>query len=520
MSDVNELISKIVMSIKSRNPDSSDAKVYHDEPIIKTARQLSNFVPPEIKKMKQLATGYDYYQHSLEYLFYKQGKLMEDYEDDYEFHGEFNRYFPDYQFMNNDQLRGYFSWRTKVRHGTVEKTCTSFAFLYIYELINMIGVKTPEEGFDTLVKFAGQYRQFDEHIDFYMRIWLCDYVVYYNLDRSLLNEYTDTDFDSALMVLLSYRSKSDEELFDAISHLSSYNIIGSKFFKQYPEVVKSIVCSVFKSISEYSDKNRKRSYCEKLFGNGTYSSYYMFSSAVFYDHIKYQDYKYVINDIHSYRCKNGNWVCEKYYRNRGRSKELGSVLKAVDCMLRQKYEFRYPLKQEKTTKLLTGMIEKAADEYIALQKKNAAPVIEIDLSKLQGIRNSSEIIRDKLIVDEEEIVYSKDILSQQENDLPKVTQKEPEPGLNNEQPEIPCTDKQDEADQILNETEYRLMQYLLYGGDYSSFIRQKGEMLSVVIDSINEKLFDMFSDTVIMFDGDTPEIIEDYTEELKGIVAK
>ena len=42
-------------------------------------------------------------------------------------------------------------------------------------------------------------------------------------------------------------------------------------------------------------------------------------------------------------------------------------------------------------------------------------------------------------------------------------------------------------------------------------------MLTVAIDEINERLFDDFGDTVINFDGDTPEIIEDYKEELKGM---
>ena len=42
-------------------------------------------------------------------------------------------------------------------------------------------------------------------------------------------------------------------------------------------------------------------------------------------------------------------------------------------------------------------------------------------------------------------------------------------------------------------------------------------MLTVAIDEINERLFDDFGDTVIIFNGDTPEIIEDYKEELKGM---
>ena len=37
-------------------------------------------------------------------------------------------------------------------------------------------------------------------------------------------------------------------------------------------------------------------------------------------------------------------------------------------------------------------------------------------------------------------------------------------------------------------------------------------------DSINEKLYDAFADTVLTFDGDTPVVIEDYEEELKGMI--
>ena len=43
-------------------------------------------------------------------------------------------------------------------------------------------------------------------------------------------------------------------------------------------------------------------------------------------------------------------------------------------------------------------------------------------------------------------------------------------------------------------------------------------MLSVLVDHINEMLFDDFGDTVILFDGDQPELIEDYVEELRALL--
>ena len=68
----------------------------------------------------------------------------------------------------------------------------------------------------------------------------------------------------------------------------------------------------------------------------------------------------------------------------------------------------------------------------------------------------------------------------------------------------------------LEEGERRLLHALLYGGDLS-WVRKEGLLLSVLVDGINETLFDRFGDTVLQFDTE-PELIEDYAEELKEMV--
>lgn len=47
-------------------------------------------------------------------LFYKQAKFMENFEDDYEGNAPFSMYFPNYQMMSYEQLRTYFTWRSRV----------------------------------------------------------------------------------------------------------------------------------------------------------------------------------------------------------------------------------------------------------------------------------------------------------------------------------------------------------------------------------------------------------------------
>lgn len=44
---------------------------------------------------------------------------MEDFEDDYDGDAPFSMYYPCYQMMGYEQLRTYFSWRSKVRKGFV-----------------------------------------------------------------------------------------------------------------------------------------------------------------------------------------------------------------------------------------------------------------------------------------------------------------------------------------------------------------------------------------------------------------
>jgi hypothetical protein len=70
----------------------------------------------------------------------------------------------------------------------------------------------------------------------------------------------------------------------------------------------------------------------------------------------------------------------------------------------------------------------------------------------------------------------------------------------------------------LSNVEYEFMKCLLYGKEYNDLIKSQGLMLSVLIDSVNQNLFDMFGDTVIIYEGDKPELFEDYGDELKVII--
>ena len=162
--------------------------IFQDE-AIQSKRQVHNEpLPAPIRAARSLEEGTFAYRQSRESIFVKQAKVLANYEDDYVYEKPVLRYYPTYQSLTDQELRGYFSWRTKLRRGDVQKTSLSYAFLYIYELLNQIGVTDPLDGYRKLKDFQSVYGELERGVLPYLNRWLVDYVVYYELDPALLEQ--------------------------------------------------------------------------------------------------------------------------------------------------------------------------------------------------------------------------------------------------------------------------------------------------------------------------------------------
>ena len=69
---------------------------------------------------------------------------------------------------------------------------------------------------------------------------------------------------------------------------------------------------------------------------------------------------------------------------------------------------------------------------------------------------------------------------------------------------------------LFRSPEHRLLHTLLYGGSLD-WVRSQGMMLSVLVDGINEKLYELFGDCVLQSEQ-PPTVTEDYLDELKEMV--
>ena len=108
--------------------------------------------------------------------------------------------------------------------------------------------------------------------------------------------------------------------------------------------------------------------------------------------------------------------------------------------------------------------------------------------------------------------------TEEESELQAAPKPAPELPVPETTPAEPAAPETPAADTRLSETERAFLHCLLEHQPYADLLRQGGVMLSVLVDHINETLFDDFGDTVILFDGDQPELIEDYVEELRALL--
>ena len=577
--DIKMLIERIMAEARTHQSARFSHEVYADEPILKTGRQMQNFLPDQYRKMREISRWQDDPKGgagrwlSEAELFYRQGLLMADFEDDCPYNGTFKSYFPTYNAMSDRQLRGYFTWRAQVRHGTVEETSTSFAFLYLYELICGIGVDNPLDGFNKIKAFWDAYRAFEPGIDRFARVWLQDYAVFHGLDPKLLRDSKTVMFDNALIELrraardlvpapapsgqTPKRRKTseptlplppdevrEERLIAAINALSTYNLSNSRLDRSHHRDLRHVACAVYVRMARYYDTHRKTGIVASLFGEETAMPYTMFASAVFFAPERHEDCEYRLNPIHIYRCQNGFWECMRIHGSRQKSSKLGEMMRACDQRLRLALDPAHPLKEEKVPKYLAKIID---DEIVAWLSWDAAhqPVkIDIDLSQLGHIRSAAAQTREALLIDEEREddvpMEAEATLIEQPNteSAPSMTagpgematrQDEPdEPTVSTEEFGVvapllvsvpaPVTPASAEAANKLAPAADAFLRALLERNTAQATlaVAQSGKSEDMLVDSINEALFDLVGDTVIEFGSAGPQIIEDYEADVRG----
>lgn len=491
-------------------------------------------IPEKIRWMMRM---YEYKEGSFAQKcrnFCRQGKFMEDYEDDAPWDGVYKRYFPTYHDLNIKQLRGYFTWRTRVRKGEFSPISASLAYIYVYELLNGIGTASPEDGLKKMREFEIGFLDSgvgDPGMRKNLRRWMLEYAVLHDVPAALAIQYADPDVtqkDAALAVLKGPKESADEELFSALCFFLGKKLEQSPVVKKNGERGKHLFAAVWRYALESCLQEGKDLFAA-CFGQWKSFSWRPLANAVYWEEHPHPDFVYELDACRMYRCQGGQWQEMRYDNLYFDREKFRALLHETDRQLRSYLKTGHYLHENPNGAWAAPYVKRILEEDRQAQIEAAKPQIKINLSNLDQIRQEALLTRDSLLTEEEMGEAAEE----------GRVQKTPEPVLSGqeyrekaetghaerEQAESEWVGKAGEApweepDSMsgtfmgLDAVHRQILRALLEGKSAEPYIRANHLMPAVVADTINEAFFDEIGDTILACDGDVITVVEDYLEDV------
>jgi hypothetical protein len=456
--------------------------------------------------MRQIADMFSRDIHGHSFIFCDQAAFMCDFEDDYAEYAPFTGSVPCYEYMGHRQLRTYFTWRARVRRGQVTNVSPGYALVYVYELLNNIGVEDPIDGFGKLVGFWNAFRQHAPSLDGYMPRWLKDYYVYYGLPdtfQSLAVQYGLVEHYPEVFVY-----DSDETAFNVYSDISRYDARKSRFFEG--ENARHMTDGFLFVIERFRELCAAAGKCfEDLIYPVSASRRWrtLFGDALFYPSREQPDRKVVISKREWYYFKKDHWMRRGTMTSSAGRDFVTYMMRATESELRSAVRYTYNIRAKELyypTELrrmgidVNATIRAAVAEYFAIANKKRVVVDDASLSR---IRKEASDTRDMLLVPEDVAEPSS-----------PPADAETSPGTaDGAAPE--ARDVWAELLASLTSAEADALASALRGGDIREAAAAAGVMPEVLADGINQKAMDALGDVILEFDG-AASVYEDYAESL------
>ncbi len=485
--------------LASELPNQSKRSVETPLPVSAAVRvPVRKYIPRKIQEMSML---YEYGNGSMRQRsknFYTQGKFMEDYEDNQPWYGDYRRYFPTYHDLRLAELRGYFTWRTQLRKGNYQPIAASLAYIYVYELLNGIGADSPEDSLKKLKEFEIGY--LDSEIgDIDMRRnlhrWMAELAVIKNVKREIAAQHFDekeATQDRALTVLKDPDSYGSGEIFGSLCEMTTVRLSKSPVITKHGEEGTRLFAELWRYML-VNMTTEGGNFFNMCFGSLRELRWHPLCNAVYWQPEPYSDAEYVLNENHSFFCKDGLWYERTYAHEYFIKETLNDFCHEADRLLRIYLKTGRQLKQRKSAAWATPYIGAFIDADRQAKIEAAKPKINIQFSRLEQIRQDASVTRDSLLT-EEEMTEAEEIEAARSNDNNELTS------------------------DLLNGIQLKIMRMLLSGESVRPFINENHLMPSVLADEINEALFDEIGDTVLECDGENLSLIEDYTEDVKELL--
>lgn len=417
---VNETFNSYKIDSKKFNQNK-----YTNEPVNQT--EQFSIEKKKISRLRQMKALSASNVTDTNKLFYLQGTFMDDYVDNYDINVPCNKNNPVYNNLTIYQLRSYFSWRTLIRNKLYKQTEQSYVFLYIYELLNKIGVKNEIDGLNKIIDLWQNYRVFDNSFDKYLSNWVKDYYIInrINIDFNLIKEEFPIKNNDNLEDISEILIGNYENKLEFIDSISNYHILKSKIMEhKYSFLINLVIPEIFKNLDKYFSENNL-SFVNIIFGKFKKKYWNVYENAIYFNNKLESDFVFKFKNLETYYRKGNNYYKETFELSQYSKCILGYILKNIEITLRECLKFSKNLKVNissldelssnaelysvVTDKKFNIIINNTIKKYLIEHKteinniitKEKKEEIVIDANKFNEIRKSSSRIQEKLIVEEE-----------------------------------------------------------------------------------------------------------------------
>lgn len=452
--------------------------------------------------------------------FYEQAVLMADYKDSAEIVPYMN-YFPTYRDMTVSQMRSYFTIRKMWRQGKYPVVSLSYIFVYVYETLMQVGVGTPEEGYEILQELQAAYSPAEPKLERYLRPWLRDYVVYYNLGEHFQEVFAEENRRDALAaVLADYAGADGGALIDAVCSLSRYDMRKGALFAKQPDKARGCAVAVLRAIVPRLEQERHHRFVTLCLGKRVRRQVTMFHNAVFYNPRPVHEAEIQVAPRHRYFCHGGLWSKDEFVADaQDMGRLLGTILREADLQMRVLFDVKPRLLPRPAAEAYRQPIHEAIAAWAEQERKAEAAReaerrrVRIDFSKLGRIRQDAEVV--------EGLLDTADAASGADNVYtPESPEAVPASSAQAVQP-LPHVQQQsvDEGQEEKGGEWSRFLRLFLSGGDWQGYLRKIRVPEGVMVEDINNRMMDEMGDIVLEDDGDGLRLIEDYRADIERMLA-
>lgn len=433
-------------------------------------------------------------------------------------HVPFMQYWPTYDSMSSAQQRWYFYWRTQLRQGIALPADTSYLFVYVYEVLNLVGFPSPEAAFKHLIKFWKHYRVLQPKLDNYLIDWLADFVVVYKLPTTPLKWYGvalqegafSGDIDLSIQAWLEiggdFRKLPDKLLYK----LAGYTPTRSKFFKAYSDEY------------QLEDAYRQGLQAVETHLKATGSSIFKIHRPKQARVIKREPFASALHDLPSQTIVIGE--VHPWASREDLSVTLTSIIKYSENIKRAQAGYSSKLRG----------IQLPAEWKVILDNTFAIPKprreITIDMDKVAQLQQESEEVRDRLLIEDmpQEIQSEASEAIAGPDQQTTTARDTSQPGYIQRPDDAPAellTDLPEVAEVMgkAGQTVARILGFLrdnnweTSSGSIPTDLFE-GSFLNTELDAINEQAVQVLGDALIFEENGQVVVAEDYRDEIEFIL--